>query len=129
MTALQSSTILVGRILLAAIFLLAGLNKIGSYKGTAAYMASQGVPALLLPAVIALEVGGALALIGGLYTRLSSLLLAGFCVLSAALFHANIGDQTQFALAFKNLAMAGGFLILAAHGPGRYSLDARRAQA
>ncbi len=120
---------LLGRILLAAIFLLAGLNKIGGYEGTAAYMSSMGVPGALLPAVILLEVGGALALILGLFTRLSALALAGFCVVSGVLFHGNIGDQMQFILFFKNIAMAGGFLILAANGPGAWSLDARRAAA
>ena len=118
---------LTGRVALAAIFLLAGLNKLGAYEGTQAYMASAGVPGALLPAVIALEVIGALFLIAGLWTRLTALALAGFSVISAALFHANLGDQLQFILFFKNIAMAGGFLVVAAHGAGGLSLDARRA--
>ncbi len=125
MNNLEKSADLAGRILIAAIFLLAGLNKISGYEGTAAYMASQGVPAALLPLVIALEVGGAIAIILGLFTRLTALALAGFCVASAALFHANLADQMQFVLFFKNLAMAGGFLFLVANGPGAWSLDAR----
>lgn len=116
-----------GRVLLAAIFLLAGLNKIGSYEGTAAYMNSMGVPGALLPAVILLEVGGALAIIAGLFTRITALALAGFCIVSGLIFHSNIGDQMQFILFFKNFAMAGGFLILAVHGAGAWSLDAKRA--
>ncbi len=118
---------LLGRILLAAIFLLAGLNKIGGYEGTAAYMSSMGVPGALLPAVILLEVGGALAIIAGLFTRLTALALAGFCIVSGLIFHGNIGDLMQFILFFKNIAMAGGFLILAVHGAGSWSLDAKRA--
>ena len=118
---------LTGRVALAAIFLLAGLNKLGAYEGTQAYMASAGVPGALLPAVIALEVIGALFLIAGLWTRLTALALAGFSVISAALFHANLGDQLQFILFFKNIAMAGGFLVVAAHGAGALSIDARRA--
>lgn len=119
---------LLGRVLLAAIFLLAGLNKISGYEGTAAYMASQGVPGELLPLVIALEIGGAVAIILGLFTRLSALALAGFSVASALLFHFDLGDQTQFVMFFKNLAMAGGFLVLFANGPGAWSLDAVRAR-
>ncbi len=117
---------LVGRVGLAAIFLLAGFNKIQGYAGTQDYMRSAGVAGELLPAVIALEIIGALMLIAGYRTRLAALALAGFSVLSAALFHGNIGDQLQFILFFKNIAMAGGFLVLAAHGAGAWSLDARR---
>lgn len=124
MNNLEKSTSLSGRILIAAIFLLAGLNKIGQYSGTAAYMASQGVPGALLPLVIALEVGGALAIILGLFTRIIALALAGFSIAAAILFHGNLGEQMQFILFFKNLAIAGGFLFLFANGPGPWSLDA-----
>ena len=117
---------LAGRVGLAAIFLLSGLNKIGAYEGTQAYMASAGVPGMLLPAVIILEVIGALFLIVGFQTRPAAVALAGFSVLSALLFHFNLADQLQFILFFKNIAMAGGFLILAVHGAGAWSLDARR---
>ena len=116
-----------GRTLMAVIFLLAGLQKIGGYAGTQAYMESVGVPGMLLPLVIALEIGGALALILGFQLRLAALALAGFSVASAVLFHAQFGDQTQTILFLKNLAMAGGFLILASHPPGAWTLDARRA--
>lgn len=125
MNNLEKSADLAGRILIAVIFLLAGLNKISGYEGTAAYMASKGVPGELLPLVILLEVGGAVAIILGLFTRLTAVALAGFCVLSAILFHGNIGEQMQFILFFKNLAIAGGFLFLFANGPGAWSLDAR----
>lgn len=115
-----------GRLMLATLFMLAGLNKLSAYEGTAAYMASQGVPAELLPLVIALEVGGAAALILGLFTRITALALAGFSVVSALLFHFDLANETQFIMFFKNLAMAGGFLVLFANGPGAWSLDARR---
>ncbi len=117
---------LAGRILLAAMFLLAGLNKISGYAGTVGYMASVGVPGALLPAVIALEVFGALAIIVGFQTRVVALVLAGFTVAAAALFHANFADPIQMILFLKNVSIAGGFLLLAANGPGRFSLDARR---
>ena len=117
---------LAGRILLAAMFLLAGLTKISGYAGTVGYMESVGVPGALLPAVIALEVLGALAIIVGFQTRLVALALAGFTVAAAALFHANFADQIQQILFLKNVSIAGAFLILAANGAGAWSLDGRR---
>lgn len=117
---------LAGRILLALMFLLAGISKITGYEGTQGYMASVGVPGALLPLVIALEIGGAIAIIVGFQTRLAALALAGFSIAAAALFHSNFADQIQMILFLKNVAVAGGFLILAANGPGSLSLEARR---
>ncbi|MGH8562398.1 MAG: DoxX family protein, partial [Nevskiales bacterium] len=68
---------LVGRILLAAIFIFAGYGKLGAYDATQAYMASQGVPGMLLPLVILLELGGGIAIVLGLITRLTAVALAG----------------------------------------------------
>ncbi len=125
-TTLADSAGLAGRVLLAAMFLLAGITKISGYAGTAGYMASVGVPAALLLAVIALEIGGAIAIIIGFQTRLVALALAGFTLAAAALFHSNFADQMQMLLFLKNISVAGGFLVLAAYGAGRYSFDARR---
>ncbi len=125
---MQNLLMLVGRVLLAAIFVWAGYGKIEAYAGTQAYMASQGVPGVLLPLVILLELGGGIAIIVGFFTRLTALALAGFCVASALLFHSNLAEQMQAILFMKNLAMAGGFLILAAHGPGDISLDNRQSR-
>jgi putative oxidoreductase len=122
----QNLADLVGRVLIAAIFLFAGLNKIGGYEGTQGYMEAMGVPGELLPLVIAFEVAGAIAIIVGWRTRLFALLLAGFSVVSAVIFHRVAGDPMQFILFMKNLAMAGGFLFLVARGAGEWSLDARR---
>lgn len=128
-TNLQNGATLAGRILLASIFLAAGLGKLGAgYAGTQAYMASQGVPGALLPLVIALEIGGAALLVAGWWTRLSALALAGFTLAAAALFHANFAEPMQQILFLKNVAIAGGFLLLAAHGAGAWSLDARFAK-
>lgn len=126
MTTYERLADLSGRILLAAIFLISGINKIGGYAGTQGYMESAGVPGVLLPLVIAVEVVGALAIIAGFRTRIAALLLGGFTLLAALLFHWQPGDQMQFIMFLKNLAVAGGFLILAARGAGDWSLDARR---
>lgn len=114
---------LAGRILMSLIFLAAGMNKITGYAGTQGYMESMGVPGILLPLVILVELAGAVALILGYRTRLFAFLLAGFCVLSGALFHNNFANQMDMIMFMKNLAMAGGFLVLFAHGAGELSLD------
>jgi len=90
---MEKATTLVGRILLGHIFLLAGISKIGSYAGTQGYMEAMGVPGMLLPLVILLEIGGGLALIVGFQARITASLLAGFSIISAIIFHANLGDQ------------------------------------
>ena len=119
-----------GRVLIAVLFLMGGIGKLGAgYAGTQGYMQSQGVPGALLPLVIALEIGGAALIIAGLWTRLTALALAGFTIAAAVLFHANFADQVQMILFMKNFAIAGGFLILVAHGAGAWSVDARRAGA
>jgi len=125
---LESSAELVGRILLASLFLLSGVSKLGAYGATAAYMSSAGVPGALLPAVIAVELLGSLAVIVGWKTRAAAALLAGFSLLTAFLFHNNFADQIQMIMFLKNVSIAGGFLLLVANGAGAISLD-RRASA
>ena len=117
---------LVGRILLAVIFIVAGFGKITGYAGTAAYMASKGVPGALLPLVIALELGGGIAIVLGFQTRIVALALAAFCIVSAAIFHFEPGNQGQMINFMKNFAMAGGFLVLAQVGAPWMSIDAMR---
>ena len=125
MTRLYPWAELAARIALAALFIIAGLGKISGYEGVAGYMQSMGVPGFLLPLVIALEIVGGLAIAVGYRTRLAAFLLAGFSVLSGLIFHSPLdpAEQTNF---LKNLAIAGGFLLLFVHGAGRLSLDARR---
>ena len=124
MTTLERSADLVGRILIAVIFVKSGVEKIGTYAGTQAYMDAAGVPGALLPAVIALEVLGGLALVVGYRTRIVAVALAAFTALAGFLFH-GAPDQVQQLMFLKNLAIAGGLLILAARGAGSWSLDAR----
>ncbi len=114
---------LVARVLLAAIFILAGINKITGYADTAGYMTAFGVPGMLLPAVIAVEIVGGLAILAGFMTRWAALALAAFSLLAAVIFHLNFGDQMQSILFMKNLAIAGGLLLLYVHGGGSYAMQ------
>jgi putative oxidoreductase len=126
--ALKNLTEASGRVLLALLFLLAGVGKLGAYNATAAYMSSVGVPASLLPAVIAVELLGSLAIIVGWKTRAVALLLAGFSLVTALVFHKNFADQIQMIMFLKNISIAGGFLLLVAHGAGPVSIDRRFAR-
>ena len=114
---------LAGRVLLAITFVVAGYGKIGGYAGTQGYMDSMGVPGMLLPLVIILELGGGLAIIAGWQTRIVAILLAGFTLLAAFTFHLDFADRMQSILFMKNVSIAGGFLLLAAYGPGALALD------
>ena len=114
---------LLGRILIALMFLQSGIGKIGRYAATSKYMAAKGVPSVLLPLVIILEVVGSIAIILGWKTRLFAFFLAGFCILAPLLFHLNFADQTQSIMFMKDISIAGGFLIIFARGAGDLSLD------
>jgi putative oxidoreductase len=120
---LSNLSLLTGRAMLSAMFISAGFSKIGAYAGTQAYMESVGVPGLLLPAVIALEIIGGLAVLGGFQTRIAALLLAGFTLLAAVIFHSDFSQPMQTILFTKNIAITGGFLLLYAHGPGDWSFN------
>lgn len=124
-----SLAIPVARLLLSFMFIMSGWTKIGGYAATAGYMASKGVPAGLLPLVIAVELVGGLMILFGVYARIVSILLAGFCVISAVLFHYDPANQGQMINFMKNLTIAGGFLMIYAHGAGAYSVDAWRNKA
>ena len=86
----------------------------------------MGAPSFLLPFVILLEVIGGVAIVVGWQTRWTALSLAGFCILSALIFHSNFTDQNEMANFMKNVAIAGGFLLLFVNGPGAWSLDERK---
>jgi putative oxidoreductase len=116
---------LTGRVLLALLFLLSGVGKLGAYSATAAYMSSAGVAGALLPAVIAIELAGALAIMLGWKTRVIAALLAGFSILTAVAFHSKFADQIQMVMFLKNVSIAGGFLLLVANGAGPFSIDRR----
>ncbi|HWK12904.1 MAG TPA: DoxX family protein [Rhizobiaceae bacterium] len=117
--------LLIGRILLALMFLFSGVPLIFAPGGFAGYMGSLGLPAPMLVTwlVIALKVLGGIAIIVGFQTRWAAYALAAFCVATAFLGH---WGADQAAIFWKNFAVAGGFLVLAASGPGALSVDARR---
>ena len=117
---------LVARVFLGHLFLVAGLGKIGAYVGTQDYMEAMGVPGVLLPLVIMLQVGGGLAIIAGWKTKWASIALAAFSVVAAVIFHNNFAEQTLMLLFMKNISIAGGFLLFSVHGSGAYSIDNRR---
>ena len=123
MERLQEGRVLLGRLLLSLIFIISGVGKIMGYAGTQGYMESMGVPEFMLPIVIILELLGGIAILVGFKTRLFALLFIGFNVVSALVFHSDFGDQTQMTMFMKNIAIAGGFLMLFAHGAGSYSVD------
>jgi putative oxidoreductase len=125
MQIIQSLAAPAGRVLISLIFVMSGFSKLGSYAGTQAYMESAGVPGLLLPVVIAVEILGGLAVITGWHARLAAFVLAGFSLVSAILFHAPTGDQMQMIMFMKNLGLAGGFLMIVALGAGPWSIDNR----
>lgn len=126
----QNATALLGRTLLAVMFLLAGFGKIGGFAGTAAYIASKGLPLpeLLAAGTIVLEIGAGLALLLGWKARWAALALAVFTVLASVLFHnywAMPADQQrmQMLMFMKNLAVTGGMLMVFVFGPGAWSID------
>lgn len=130
---LQNPLSLVGRLLLALLFVPAGLSKIGAFAGTAGYIASKGLPLPEVGAALAIvvELVGGAALIAGWCTRWTALVLAVFTLVASYFFHAFWSvpaDQVmvQQLMFFKNIAVVGGLLVLAAHGAGGWSVDAKR---
>jgi putative oxidoreductase len=113
-----------GRAGLSLLFIISGWGKLNGYAATQHYMQSLGIPAGLLPFVILLELGGGLAVAAGLFTRWVALALAAFSVATAVIAHTDFNDAAQAINFWKNLGIAGGFLLLVAHGAGAFSLDA-----
>ncbi|GBF28736.1 inner membrane protein YqjF [bacterium MnTg03] len=120
---INNASALVGRALIAIVFIMAGYSKIGGYEGTQGYMESVGVPGYLLPAVIAVELLAGIAVLVGYQTKIAAILLGGFTFLSAVIFHIDFGQQMQMILFMKNLAISGAFLLLFIHGPGQWAIN------
>lgn len=130
---LQNAFSLAARLLMAVLFLPAGISKLTGFAGTVGYIGSVGLPLPTVGAALALvvEIGGSVALLAGFGTRIAAVVLAVFTLAASVFFHAFWAvpaDQafvTQL-LFYKNIAVVGGLLALAAHGASAWSLDARR---
>lgn len=124
-----SSLPLIGRLLMAVIFVFSAVGKMGAPAMTKGYIAAMGLPFpdLLFVLSIVVELGGGLLLAVGLGTRTTALGLAAFSIVTGLVFHHAISDQNEMFHLLKNLAMAGGLLQVAAFGAGAFSLDARKA--
>lgn len=118
---------LIGRFLLGAIFLMSGVNKLLGPAGAQAYIAKAGLPAPMLAywVAVAVEIIGPILLIIGFKARWAALVLAAFTLATALGFHTNFADQNQMIHFMKNLALAGGLLMVFAYGPGSISVDAK----
>lgn len=123
---LEAAGAWLGRLLLAAIFLHEAWAKLTAYDAAVGYMQAFGLPGWLLPFAIAVELVGGILVIAGLYTGVAALALALFCVATAVLFHNKFGNRNELLHFEKDLAIAGGFLVLAARGGGAWALDALR---
>lgn len=115
----------VARILIGLLFLVAGVGKLGDVAGFTGFLTSGGLPAFLAWPTIALEILGGVALIVGFQTRIFAVLLAGFTLLAALLYHFQPADQMQMTMFLKNLAIAGGLFLLFANGAGAVAVDKR----
>jgi putative oxidoreductase len=125
----QGALPLIGRILVATIFIMGGIGKLAAPGPTQGYIAAMGLPVPQLAYAVALivELGGGVLLLVGYRTKIVAAALAAFCVFTALVFHHALGDQNQMIHFLKNFAMAGGLLQIVAFGPGRIGWDSRAA--
>ena len=114
---------LIGRIFISSVFLLSGYNKIFSFDGTTTWMEGFGVPGFLLWPAIALEIILPILIIIGYKTKISAILLAGFCIITALIFHFDFSNQMQTVALLKNFGLAGGFIFIAVNGPKDFAFD------
>ena len=112
-----------GRIFLSTLFLIEGTNKIFNYEETIQYMENFGVPGYLAIPAIILEILFPLLLIIGYQTKIAAFVMTIFTITVATIFHTNFDDQMQFITFFKDIAIAGGFIIIFVNGAGKFSVD------
>ena len=126
-TSLQNPLSLIGRVLLALLFIPAGFGKIGGFAGTVGYASAKGVPLpeVAIAIAIVVELGLGLLLLVGLQTRWAALGIAFFTFVITFIFHP-LSDPAQAQAFFKNMAVVGGLLTVAAWGAGAWSVDAKR---
>ena len=111
------------RLMLSALFIMGGLGKLADVSGFAGYIAMGGLPGFLAWPAILFEIAVGVSMILGFQTRIMALLAAGFCIVTALLYHNNFADQAQMINFLKNVGLAGGFLMVFAHGPGKLALS------
>ena len=114
---------LIGRIFLSALFLIEGVGKLFAQEQVITYMEDYGVPGILFVPATVVEILFPLLLIVGYKTRLSAIVLAAFTILLAVIFHTDFSNQMQLTQFLKNFAIAGGFIIIFAYDPDKYSID------
>jgi putative oxidoreductase len=122
----KEAAALFGRLLIAALFLHEAWSKLTGFSIAVAYAQAFGVPGALIPVAIALETVCGLLILLGYHARVAALLLAAFCVATAVLFHSKLGNRNELLHFEKDLAIAGGLLVLFARGAGAWALDASR---
>ncbi|WP_274426319.1 DoxX family protein [Chelativorans sp. YIM 93263] len=124
----DTALLALGRVLLATIFIISGFGKLTDIGGTAGYLGSLGLPLPIVTAwiVALIEFVGGIAVLVGFQTRVAAFVLGLFTIGTALIGHFDFGDQGQVTQFMKNLAIAGGFFVLTAHGAGALSIDARR---
>ena len=125
---MPSIAMLVGRILLSAIFIQAAFSKLMNVSGTIAYLDGLGVllPSVMIWLVIAVELIGGLMILIGLHTRVTATVLGLFCIATAFIGHSNWSNAMDFQAFMKDIAISGGYFYVAATGAGMISLDSRR---
>ena len=114
------------RVMISLLFLFNGYFKIINYDGTIEWMENYSVPGILLTPAIILEITAPILIIIGYKTRIAAFLLGAFCITTALVFHADFSSQTQITSFLKNIALAGGFLIIAINGARKFSLDLKK---
>jgi putative oxidoreductase len=120
---LSDAVTFAARVFIAALFIIEGWRNIFDYAAAAADLEEFGLPALLLPAVIAMQVVGGVAILAGFMTRSAALALAVFELCSAAILHLNLTSAAETRMLLQSIAIAGGLLLLYAHGGGRWSMS------
>ena len=117
---------LIGRVFISVLFLLSAYSKILNYSETVNWMEGFGVPGFLLIPTIALEIILPILIIVGYHTRLAATLLALFSIVTAFIFHSNFADQMQMISFFKNIGLAGGFILVAVNGPKNWAIESKK---
>ena len=120
---LRSFSPLVARLFLTAMFLPEGVKSAGAIQGFTEYMLTGGVPAFLAWPAVIFEILLGLSMLLGFQARIMGLLGAGFCIATAVLYHFDPADDWAMIMFYKDLGVAGAFLMIFTHGPGKFALD------